>query len=103
MREHAEKKQQRMDGKFDQKKVFVYQLGFWSATIATLLLVVSGVASSASIQIPSLVAGLLLTPTFIVVMACIHYYAPDEKKDLSQVGLSFALVYATLTSINIYS
>lgn len=91
-----------MDGRFDQDKVFDYQLGFWSATIVTLLLVVSGVASSGSIQIPSLVAGLLLTPKFIVVMACIHYCAPDDKKVLSEVGLSCALVYATLTSIDCY-
>jgi len=36
----------------------------------------------------------LLAPTFVVLMACIHYYAPVDRKIFSLIGLSFALVYA---------
>jgi hypothetical protein len=40
--------------------------------------------------------GILLAPIFIVLMVCIHYYAPNDKKIFSQIGLSFALVYAAV-------
>lgn len=38
--------------------------------------------------------GILLALTFIVLMTCIHRQAPEDKKIFSQVGLSFALIYA---------
>jgi len=43
-----------------------------------------------------------LTPSFLVAMACIHCYALDEKKVFSLVGLSFAIIYATLISVNYF-
>jgi hypothetical protein len=42
------------------------------------------------------VPGFLLAPAFVVLMACIHDRAPKEKKIFSQIGLSFALIYAAL-------
>jgi hypothetical protein len=38
--------------------------------------------------------GILLALTFVVLMTCIHRQASEDKKIFSQVGLSFALVYA---------
>ena len=38
----------------------------------------------------------LLAPIFVVLMACIHYYAPVDRTIFSQIGLSFALVYAAV-------
>ena len=38
----------------------------------------------------------LLAPTFVVLVACIHSYASNDRKVFSQVGLSFALVYAVV-------
>lgn len=40
--------------------------------------------------------AILLTLIFIVLMVCIHYYASKEKKIFSQIGLSFALISASL-------
>jgi len=88
--------------KLEPNKLLVFQLGFWSATIATLLLVLSGVTATASIQPLGTIMGFLLTPTFLVVMACIHCYAPSDKKVFSLVGLSFAIIYATMISINYF-
>ena len=83
-------------------KTFVNQLGFWSAATATLLIAVAGITATASIQPFATVVGFLLTLSFLVVMACIHCYAPEEKKVFSLVGLSFAIIYATLISVNYF-
>jgi len=84
------------------EKRYLFQLGFWSATVATLLVAVAGVTATASIQPFATVVGFLLTSTFLVVMACIYGYASDERKIFSLIGLSFAIVYATLISINYF-
>jgi hypothetical protein len=84
-------------------KNYVYQLGLWSAIVATLLVTVAGITATASIQPFATIIGFLLTPTFLVVMACIHGYASESKKVFSLVGLSFAIIYATLISLNYFS
>jgi hypothetical protein len=38
--------------------------------------------------------GILLAITFVVLMTCIHRQASEDKKIFSQVGLSFAFIYA---------
>jgi len=83
-------------------KTFVSQLGFWSAATATLLVAVAGITATASIQPFATVVGFLLTLSFLVVMACIHSYASEERKVFSLVGLSFAIIYATLISVNYF-
>jgi len=89
--------------KFDKtEKRHVYQLGFWSAIVATILVAIAGITATASIQPFATLVGFLLTLSFLVVMACIHSYASDEKKVFSLAGLSFAIVYATLISVNYF-
>lgn len=89
--------------KFDPaEKKHVYHLGFWSAVIATLLVALAGITATASIQPFATVVGFLLTSSFLVVMACVHCYASDERKVFSLVGLSFAIIYATLISMNYF-
>jgi len=83
-------------------RTFVNQLGFWSAAAATLLVTVAGITATASIQPFATVVGFLLTLSFLVLMACIHSYASDERKVFSLVGLSFAIVYTTLISVNYF-
>jgi len=84
------------------EKRYVFQLGFWSSATATLLVAVAGVTATASIQPFATIIGFLLTPTFLVVMACIHCYASNDKRVFSLIGLSFAIIYATLISINYF-
>jgi len=81
---------------------YVYQLGLWSAIAATLLVTIAGITATASIQPFATIIGFLLTPSFLVVMACIHCYASERKKVFSLVGLSFAIIYATLISLNYF-
>jgi hypothetical protein len=84
------------------EKSLVYQTGFWSAAIATILVVVAGITATASIQPFATIIGFLLTSSFLVVMACIHSYASNERKIFSLIGLSFAIIYATLISANYF-
>jgi hypothetical protein len=46
--------------------------------------------------------GLILALTFVVLMACIHYYTRDDKKIFSQIGLSFALISATVITLDYF-
>jgi len=77
-------------------------MGFWSATISTLLVAVAGITATASFQPFATIIGFLLTSSFLVVMACIHCYASDDRKVFSLIGLSFAIIYATLISMNYF-
>ena len=49
-----------------------------------------------------LVPGLLLVPSVIVLMACIHASAPEPKKLFGRLGLSFALVYAVVILLDYF-
>lgn len=48
------------------------------------------------------VPGFFLAPVFVVLMACIHYYASYEKKIFSLIGLAFAVIYAALITIDYF-
>jgi hypothetical protein len=49
-----------------------------------------------------LVPGILLVPTFVVLMACVHAYAAESQKIYGRIGLSFAVVYAVVTLIDYF-
>lgn len=44
----------------------------------------------------------LLVPTFLVLMACIHAYAADDRKLFGLLGLSFAVVYAAVIATDYF-
>src|SRR5512140_3090471 len=46
--------------------------------------------------------AIFMVPIFVVLMVCIHNYAPDDRKIFSQAGLAFALIYSTAMSINYF-
>jgi hypothetical protein len=99
------------------------RLGFWSAAIIALLVILIdvGMILSAilfpmttitsieayastfnSLQMLPFVPSLLLAPMFVIMMLAIHHLASDEQKVLSQLGFSFALICATVLSIHYY-
>jgi len=96
-------------------------MGFWSAVLTTVLAAAAFVVgistparsgpfcSSSCIPYPYtnvasfvpgdylwLYPGILLALIFVVLMACIHSHASNDRKVFSQIGLSFALVYAVV-------
>ncbi|HVQ01740.1 MAG TPA: hypothetical protein VMT57_09545 [Candidatus Thermoplasmatota archaeon] len=92
----------------------VIKLGFWSAVLtaafaaAFFAVGMFGSSYTENIQAPYVLTairpvdyavwapGFLLALTFIVLVACIHRLAPHDKKVFSQIGLSFAVIYAGL-------
>ena len=46
--------------------------------------------------------GILLAMIFVLLIACIHFYASNDKKIFSQIGLSFALIYAAVVLIDYF-
>jgi hypothetical protein len=80
----------------------VSRIGFWSAILVTIFLAISGITSSASIYLVSNISGFILTSIFLIVITCIYYSAPDDKKILGQIGLSFAIIYGTMISMNYF-
>jgi len=46
--------------------------------------------------------GILVVLAFVVLMNCIHHSAPEDKKVFSQVGLSFALISATIIATDYF-
>jgi hypothetical protein len=96
------------------------RLGSWSAALAavcTVLWTVAAVVTAAASPVASwpgidayaasfdsrqmlmLVPVLLLTPTFVVVMGCIHAYAVEDAKPWALLGVVFAAMYATIASV----
>ena len=49
-----------------------------------------------------LIPGILLAPTFVVLMACIHSYAADRERTLSRIAISFAVAYAVIIMANYF-
>lgn len=104
------------------------RLGFWSAILTAVLAAVfftigiatparsgpfcgsscvtypyvSGLATFIPTDYFWLYPGFLLATVFVVLMACIHSYAADDKKIFSQLGLSFALIYATVITLDYF-
>jgi len=47
-------------------------------------------------------SAILLTPLFVILMTCIHYYADDDKKIFSQIGLCFAVISAAAITMDYF-
>lgn len=100
----------------------VNRIGFWAAVFTAILAAVfitMGMFGSSSwdtfpgmvnyiwttiktIDYALFIPAFLLAPVFVVLMACIHYYASVDKKIYSLIGLAFALIYATIITTDYF-
>ena len=78
------------------------QLGFWSSLVVTLMTALFFVSLVVPSQNLMFASSFLLAPAFVAMMVSIHHYAPSEKKVWSQLGLSFAIIYAVMCSLTYY-
>lgn len=99
-------------------KIKASKLGFWVALSVAVFTIVYIVAlpltfnfsawkgiqdyaeSFKSIQMFTVIPSILLASAFLMLSTCIHYYAPDEKKIWSHMGIVFSLVYAIICTTN---
>ena len=98
----------------------VSKLGYWSglfASIFSIIYIIGQLAewfdllgSGGGPENPSTAFGLiillapslLLAPSFTLLMLCVHYYAPEDKKIWGHAGIIFATVYTVMVCINYY-
>jgi hypothetical protein len=86
----------------------VAKIGYWSALATTVFAVVYIIPQLIiGIEMPDtqltlvaiLVPSLFLAPSFLIMMTAIHYYANDERRIFSHIGLLFAVAYLVFVSI----
>ena len=98
----------------------VSKLGYWGGFLASLFSIIyivgqlaewfGWLGSGGGPENPSTALGIIvlltpslfLAPSFALLMLCVHYYAPDDKKVWSHAGIMFATMYAVMVSINYY-
>lgn len=100
----------------------VNKIGFWAAVFTAILaaaFIIMGMFGSSSwdtfpgmvnyiwttikaIDYALFIPAFLSAPVFVVLMACIHYYASVDKKIYSLIGLAFALIYATIITTDYF-
>ncbi len=80
----------------------VTQLGLWSAALTTSLTALFFIALVIANSNLMFVSSFLLAPAFVAMMVSIHFYAPEERRVWSQLGLSFAIVYSVMCSLTYY-
>jgi len=95
------------------------QLGFWSGLLTAVCALgfLTGslayptpawrgmgayIASFDSSQMLWMIPALVLAPSFLVLMVCVHAGATDERKLLAEIAVVFATVYATLATTNYF-
>ena len=78
------------------------QLGFWSAALTTFLTALFFVSLVIPSQNLMFASSFLLAPAFVTMMTSIHHAAAPEKKVWSQLGLSFAVIYAVMCTLTYY-
>jgi hypothetical protein len=86
----------------------VNKVGFWSAILVAIFAIIYSVAQIVVIAVPPtppwdfielFAPSLFLAWSFIVMMISIHYYASEDRKIYSHIGLTFGVLYAALVSI----
>jgi hypothetical protein len=80
----------------------ISRLGFWSAVAVTLMLIAFPLSLIFDSLDMAYGSSFLLAPAFVTMMVSIHHYAAPEKKVWSQLGLSFAVIYAVMCSLTYY-
>ncbi len=108
-------------------RLTVSRLGFWSAILTALVTLASFAISintpplsgpgctsgcftypyhDAASMVPHdyiwMYPATLIAPLFVVLVVCIHRYAPREKRMYGQIAMCFAVAYAVIITINYY-
>lgn len=82
-------------------------IGFIASVTAAVLVSLFAILLVVAIRFPvanlySYLVCFLLAPVIVVMTACIHSLAPEDKKIWSRIGLSFSVVYAVFCALTYY-
>lgn len=82
-------------------------VGFIASIVAAALVFVFAVLLVVAIRVPeanlySFLVCFLLAPVFVIMTACVHSTAPEDKKVWSRIGLSFSVIYAAFCTLTYY-
>jgi succinate dehydrogenase hydrophobic anchor subunit len=69
----------------------------------TAILAVAGIVTALQSKIWGFGSSLLSSLTFVIMMVCLDYIAPEERKIWSHIGLVFAILYTTIWGYFLYS
>jgi hypothetical protein len=80
----------------------IRQFGFWSAALVTAETILFFISLALPNENLMFTSSFLLAPTFVAMMVSIHYYAPEEKRIWSHLGISLATIYAVMCALSYY-
>jgi hypothetical protein len=78
------------------------QLGFWSAALVAFLSAIFFFSLAFPMKTLMFGSSLLLAPAFVAMLVSIHMQAAPDRQIWSLLGLSFAIIYAVLSSLTYY-
>lgn len=82
-------------------------IGFVASVTAAALVFAFAILLVVAMRFPeanlySYLACFLLAPSFVIMTACVHSVAPEDKKIWSRIGLLFAVIYAVFCTLTYY-
>ena len=86
-----------------EREKLIFLIGFWTAILVTILNIGSTLLPLLSQgNFSSFILGFPVAILFVVMMVAVHYYASEEKRIFSLIGISFSIACATLLGFNYY-
>ena len=73
----------------------IFGLGYIIPTLLSIFKIITYSENMIFFYIPSI----LLAPIFLILMICLHYSAPKNKRIFTAIGLNFAAIYCVFSSI----
>ena len=89
-----------------EDKGLVNQVGFWSAVLTTVAIVVWVFITAINAFVPLHFwvnfSALLIAPSFLILMVSIHASVPRGKKLWTQIALAFSIIYTVIIGQNYF-
>ncbi len=95
------------DQQLQESSAAVRRVGVWSAILTALWIVLFNIAVLlGALGLPtrllSVAASLLIALSFLILTSTVHHVASASQRLWTHIGLSFAIVYATLAALNYF-
>ena len=87
-------------------KELIHRLGFWSAILTALAIVIWVAITAINILVPLHFwvnfSALLIAPSFIVLMASIRANTPQRERLWTDIAMAFSIIYAVIIGQNYF-